>query len=173
MLISIGGLSGSGKTTLAAAITVQLPNAVHFDSDRTRKEIFGVAETARLPPEAYSEAATQRLIDEMSRRVSACLAAGKTAVVSATFSLPATRTHQENLAQQSGVPFIGLWLQAGLSVLQERVTRRINSVSDAGVDVLLAQHASLSTPENWAILDAEKPAHEILAAALKAINPAV
>ena len=44
MLITVGGMSGSGKTTLAAALAEQIFNSVHLDSDRIRKEIWGVAE---------------------------------------------------------------------------------------------------------------------------------
>jgi aminoglycoside phosphotransferase family enzyme len=57
-LVVVGGLSGTGKSTLARALAPELgpaPGAVHLRSDLERKRLYGVAETARLEPEAYTQ----------------------------------------------------------------------------------------------------------------------
>lgn len=169
-LIAIGGMSGSGKTSLAAALAQKIPNAVHLDSDRTRKALFGVPETERLPPESYSDAATQRLIVAMDRQVRDTLAVGKTPIVSAAFLTPESRTAEEALARSAGVEFSGLWLAADVEVLCSRVETRTGDASDAGVVVVRAQAAEGQGAVTWPVIDAGLPRADVLAAALKFID---
>ena len=169
-LIAVGGMSGSGKTTLAAALAQNIPDAVHLDSDRTRKEIFGVSETTRLPPEAYSAEATKRLIAEMDGRVKKFLAAGKTAIVSATFLSDKTRAQQESLAQTNNAQFIGLWLEADLQVLFDRVAKRVDNPSDAGVDIVQRQKNNAPSAASWSKINATQPAEDVVKEALKVIQ---
>lgn len=166
-LIGIGGMSGTGKTTLAAALAKAVPNAVHIDSDRTRKEIFGVSETTRLPPEAYAPEVTQRVIDEMGRKTKENLAAGRTVILSATFLSPQARAEQERLAAECGAPFIGLWLRADLKILFDRVSQRVGSASDAGVEIVEMQSKKPPGDIRWAVIDAALPRGRVLAEALK------
>ncbi len=63
-LIAVGGLSGTGKSELARALAADLlpaPGAVLLRSDVERKVMFGVAETDRLPAQAYDAAATRKV----------------------------------------------------------------------------------------------------------------
>ncbi len=57
MVVCTGGLSGTGKSVLARALAPQIapvPGALVFRSDVERKAYCGVAESERLPPQAYS-----------------------------------------------------------------------------------------------------------------------
>jgi len=170
LLIAVGGLSGSGKTSLARALLAGVPNAVHLDSDRTRKELFGVSETTRLPPEAYSSQATFRLIKEMERRVKAHIAAGQSVIVSTTFQSAKSRHEQEKLAQETGAKFIGLWLQADLSVLFDRVAKRVGDASDAGVDIVKMQASRSAGDIAWPVINADQSREEVINAAVKIIS---
>ncbi len=171
-LIAVGGMSGSGKTSLASALLEFVPNAVHLDSDLTRKEIFGVSATTRLPTEAYSSEATQRVVDEMARRVKENIIAGKNVIVSATFLSPQSRAEEENLAAEAGAKFTGIWLQADLKVLFDRVAKRVDDASDAGVDIVKLQSSKDSGVIDWAIVNASQPRESVVSDALKIIRPA-
>lgn len=164
-LVAIGGFSGSGKTALAAALAQDLPDTVHFDSDRVRKELSGVAPETRLPPEAYTHEATLRLIAEMDRRVRGALASGKNVFVSALFDTPKSRAEEEALAAACGADFSGLWLQAGQEVLIARVNLRKGDVSDATADIVRQQMDIDTGAITWALLDAALPQETILAQA--------
>ena len=62
-LVAVGGLSGTGKSVLARALAPDLmpaPGAVVLRSDIERKALFGVAETERLPADAYTPDVTAR-----------------------------------------------------------------------------------------------------------------
>jgi predicted kinase len=170
LLIAIGGLSGSGKTSLARALQKVIPDAIHLDSDRTRKEIFGVPVEARLPPEAYSLEATQRVIDETARRVRAHIAAGQNVIISAVFLPPQSRADEEKLARECGAAFVGLWLQAEVGVLVDRVKVRVNDASDATVDIVNMQAAEGAGVVAWRVINAALSREDVLAAALKILK---
>ncbi|MBU6475556.1 MAG: AAA family ATPase [Alphaproteobacteria bacterium] len=170
LLIAVGGFSGSGKTSLAAALQQRLPDTVHLDSDRARKALFGVSETTRLPPSAYTQEATRRVIDAMERRVREHVAAGRNVVISALFSPAASRRDAENLAAETNARFAGLWLRADLRVLVGRVEKRAGNVSDAGAEIVRRQVAEGTETVLWPMLDATLPPDEVLAAALRMIG---
>src|SRR4051794_1271353 len=63
-LIAVGGLSGTGKTVLARALAPSVapqPGAVVLRSDVLRKQMFGVRNTDRLPPSAYTPELAERV----------------------------------------------------------------------------------------------------------------
>ena len=74
-LVAVGGLSGTGKSLLARALAPDLlphPGAVVLRSDIERKALFGVAETDRLPAEAYTPEITVRtyaVLTDKARRM--------------------------------------------------------------------------------------------------------
>jgi predicted kinase len=173
LLIAIGGLSGSGKTSLAAALQPVIPNTVHLDSDRTRKEIFGVPATTRLPKEAYSPEATHRLVAEMTKRVKENIASGKNVIVSAAFLPPESRAEEEKLAHETGARFIGIWLQADMNALLDRVSKRVGDASDATADILKMQVAEGTGAITWPVIDAGLSREDILKAALKLVEGGV
>ena len=170
LLIAVSGLSGSGKSTLARALRDTIPDSVHIDSDEIRKEIFGVTVTQKLPPEAYSPKATQKMISEIEKRISANLKQGKTVITSSLLSSQNTREKQAALAKESNAGFIGLWLKTPNAVLIDRVTKRTNDASDAGADVVAKQIRDIPQNIEWPILDATQSREEVLKQALAIIK---
>ncbi len=101
--IAVGGLSGTGKSTLAAALAPDLvpaPGAVHLRSDLERKTLFGVAETVRLPAEAYSAEASRSVYDLQCRKARLALAAGQSVIVDAVHARPDERSAIEAVASE-------------------------------------------------------------------------
>ena len=141
-LIVIGGLSGTGKSTLGVALAPHLgsaPGAVHLRSDLERKALFGVGETVRLPPDAYTKEASKGVYDVLSRKARLALAAGHSVVVDAVYAAPQERQAIEAVAAELTVPFCGLWLHAEPHKLAARVNARQNDASDATAEVVQAQ----------------------------------
>jgi uncharacterized protein len=64
----------------------------------------------------------------------------------------------DGAAWAAGVPFLGLWLEAPLPVLEARISGRRHDASDATVDVLRA--ASRANPQagEWVAVDASDAA---------------
>ncbi len=170
LLIAIGGFSGSGKTSAAEALQKRLPNAEHLDSDRVRKALFGVAETTRLPPEAYTTEATRRVISEMERRMALNIAEGKNVIVSALFSPAVSRHEVEKLANKTGARFVGIWLGADLNVLLSRVKKRTGGLSDANAEILKAQAEAENGTIAWPLVDAALAPEDVIAAALRIVG---
>src|SRR5262249_48742691 len=143
-LVAIGGLSGSGKSTLGMAIAPKLapsPGAIHLRSDVERKALFGVEPTTRLAADAYAPAINRSVYANLERKSLAVLGAGHSVVVDAVFARPDERRAIEQLAQQSGVSFRGLWLRADPDTLFARVGARHNDASDATAEVVREQLA--------------------------------
>ncbi len=167
-LVTVGGLSGSGKSTLARALAPELgraPGAVHLRSDTIRKEMFGVVETERLPPAAYTREMSDRVYGEIHARARLALAAGQAVVVDAVSSDAAGRAELRRLAERAGVPFTGIWLDAPADTLKARVTARSGDASDADAAVVAMQLVEETGPIDWRRLDAGGDFGAILAAA--------
>jgi len=163
-VVAVGGLPGTGKSTLARALAPGLgaaPGAVILRSDEIRKRQHGVAPEQKLPPEAYSAAASQAVFDEMFAAAGRIAAAGHAVVADATFLEPAHRAAIE--AAAGGVPFLGAWLQAPLAELERRVAARRGDASDAGIEVLRQAVAADHGAGTWLAVDA-RHAGEALAA---------
>jgi predicted kinase len=169
LMIAVGGFSGSGKTSLARALQKEIANAVHIDADATRREILGIAETGPFPEGSFTAEVTQRMIADMHRRVREALTAGKSVIVSSIFNTLPSRAEQERLAADGGALFSGLWLQADKSVLLDRVTRRVNDVSEAGAEVVHGQMSMDAGAITWRIIDAALPREDVLKMALEAL----
>jgi uncharacterized protein len=155
-LLAIGGLSGTGKSTLAAELAPNLgraPGAVLLRSDTERKRLFNVAETEKLPNSAYSAAVSEEVYKRLYRQAELALRAGQCVVLDAVHSTTEERVAAEEVANRAGVAFIGLWLEAPLSVRLDRVARREGDASDADAAVVKAQQASESFAKSWQRLD--------------------
>jgi aminoglycoside phosphotransferase family enzyme/predicted kinase len=172
-LIAVGGLSGSGKSTVAAGIAgdfMPAPGARHIRSDVLRKTLMGVAPETRLPASAYTHAVSERVYRVLREQAAASLAAGYSAVVDATFMVPAEREALAAVAAQAGAPFVGLWLSAPDHVLIERVARRRGDASDADSAVLAEQlRADLGTID-WAKIDVSGDTAAAVANAWRALS---
>jgi len=75
--------------------------------------------------------------------------------VDAVFVRPAHRSAVERLAQDAGVPFTGLWLDARPEVLVRRVQGRRGDVSDADAAVVRRQLAGDVGTIGWHRINAE------------------
>jgi aminoglycoside phosphotransferase family enzyme/predicted kinase len=158
-LIAIGGVSGSGKSTLGAAIAPlcgPAPGALHLRSDLERKAVFAVAETVRLPSEAYANSVSERVYGILCSKARLALAAGHSVVADAVFPTPVARSAIAAVAGEVGVPFQGVWLTAEPAQLASRLAARRNDASDATPEHLatqLARDAGDLAPD-WTRVDA-------------------
>lgn len=157
MLVAIGGLSGTGKSTLAARLAPHVgmvPGAVHLRSDVVRKHLHGVPELARLPAEAYDSASTNAVHESLCEQAEMVLRAGQSVVVDATYLHENEREGIRQVAEKCRVPFRGLWLEAPLDVVVDRINRRREDASDADAAVAKAQVHVTMGPVNWRRIDA-------------------
>lgn len=172
-LVAVGGLSGSGKSTLAAALAPGLggpPGAVHLRSDIERKRLFDAGETERLPESAYSAAATKEVYARLRTRAAAALRAGRTVVVDAVHQRVEEREAIADVAAAADVPFVGLWLDAPVDALVERVGARRGDASDATAAVVHAQAERALGPLSWRRVAAGGSLADTLAAARTALD---
>ena len=139
IVIAIGGLQGTGKSTLARALAPELgpaPGALVLRSDEIRKRLHHADPEARLAPTAYTEAANTATNAAVVEQARTAATSGHAVIVDATFLDPAMRRDLAAAIRQTGVPFLGIWLHAPLSVLEARIASRHGDASDATVSVL-------------------------------------
>jgi aminoglycoside phosphotransferase family enzyme/predicted kinase len=156
-LICVGGLSGSGKSTLAARLAHDIglaPGALHVRSDIERKVLKGVDEAVHLPPESYSAAASEATCRAIFQRAKAALMAGHSVILDAVFSAESERNTAEQLAQNCGAKFTGIWLEADPSQLKSRVMGRKGDASDADAAVVEKQLSYEPGEIRWSKVDA-------------------
>lgn len=160
-LVAVGGLSGTGKSTLAAALAPRLgriPGAVVLRSDETRKRLAGVADTDRLPSDAYTAAAGAQVYTTLRRHAARALAAGAAVIVDAVHARPEERAAIGAVAVAAGVRFTGLWLDAPVEILARRADARHGDASDADAAVVYRQAAYALGRIDWTTLSAgERP----------------
>ena len=156
-LVAVGGLSGTGKSVLARALAADLPpapGAAVFRSDVERKAMFGLAETAKLPQDAYMPDVTQKLYAALGEKARRTIAAGHSAIVDAVFATPQERKAMASIAQSCGVHFQGLFLTADLTTRLARVGIRAGDASDANADIVRQQEHYNLGPVDWVCVDA-------------------
>jgi aminoglycoside phosphotransferase family enzyme/predicted kinase len=156
VLIAVGGASGTGKTTLAHDLAPALgaaSGAVVLRSDIFRKHLARTPETERLPEAAYSDAARTRVYEEVLSSAAVILAGGNSVIVDAVLGREAERAALEAVAVRTGARFRGLWLDAPREVLESRILGRHGDASDATVEVLRSQLATILPPANWERVD--------------------
>jgi uncharacterized protein len=156
-LVGVGGLSGTGKSALAAAIAPFLgasPGAFHLRTDVERKRMAGIGEFDRLPPKAYTKAASTGVYRRVIESASLALGAGHSVIVDAVFADPGERASIEALATRTGVAFQGLWLEAPAHILRTRVEGRSGDASDATAAVVDEQLRYETGPISWTRIDA-------------------
>ena len=171
LLLAVGGLSGSGKSSLAHLVAPYIgpaPGAVHIRSDKLRKDRFGVAETTRLPPEAYEPAVSEAVYEALFDQCARALAAGHGVVADATFIYEEGRRRLAKLAADKGMGFLGVWLEAPLDTLVDRVAGRRADASDADAAVVRRQTTEETGTISWRRLDA-RAAPATLAQDLRAL----
>ena len=157
IVVAIGGLQGTGKSTLALALAPDLgaaPGALVLRSDEIRKRLHGVAPEARLHPDAYSDAANTATNREVIEQAEAAAASGHAVIVDATFLDLAVRRDLVAAVGHAGIPFLGIWLQAPLALLEHRVRGRKGDASDATVAVLRRSAAIDPGAGDWLAVNA-------------------
>ncbi len=172
-LVAVGGLSGTGKSTVAAGLAGELgpaPGARVLRSDVIRKQQFNLPPESRLPPAAYSAAASRKVYADLAARARAALAGGFSVIVDAVCAEPEERAALAEIARQAGVDFTGIWLDADPAVLTRRLVARTNDASDATPDVLHRQLAYDLGNMTWSRLDSGLPADAVIAAARRLLG---
>jgi predicted kinase len=143
---------------------------VHLRSDLERKAMFGVEETVRLGPDAYTPEASARVYEVLLRKARLAAAAGHAAIIDAVFARAGERAAVEAVAASLGVPFLGLWLAAPREALLARVSARTNDASDATALVVEQQLGWQSDRVAWPTIDAGGSATDTEAAARQALG---
>ena len=173
VLLAIGGASGTGKSTVAYGVApFGALGARVLRSDVIRKRLAGKPPETRLPPEAYTPAASQKVYEAMIAEGAALLKAGEAVILDAVFGRAGERDVARRLASECGVPFRPLWLQAGSQTRRQRVETRGKDASDATPAILEAQLRQIETPADWPMIDVEEGRERSLAAAKAILLPA-
>jgi len=146
------GLSGSGKSTLAARLAGDL-NGIRVRSDAVRKHLAGMDLETRGPGKfgegIYAPAMSAGTYEQMLAHAREIIAAGRWAILDATYLAAAHRAPAVALARELGIPCGTLWCTAPTAELRERVTRRAaghTDISDAGLAVLEEQVRRFEPP---------------------------
>ena len=170
--VAIGGLPGTGKSTLARALAPGLgraPGALILRSDEIRKRRNNVTPEDRLPQAAYADAESQAVFATLAELTAIAAHGGQAVIADATFIDPAHRRAVGEAAGSAGVPFLGLWLDAPLPILEARIAARRNDASDATAAVLRkSARAKTIPPQAWTMINAANSA-QALAEATKAV----
>lgn len=175
MLVAVGGLSGTGKSVLARALAPAIgppPGAVVLRSDVERKVLFGVAETSRLPPEAYKAEVNRTVYETLERKAARVLAAGHSVVVDAVYAREGERRAIRAVSDggPAGVRFAGLFLDLDLAARKKRLGARVNDASDATADTADIQERYDLGDLDWAVIDASGPPDETFRRACEALK---
>lgn len=172
-LVAVGGLSGTGKSVLGAALAPDIgpaPGAVLLRSDVARKALWGCAETAPLPSEAYRPEITAQVYARLVADAGRALAAGHAVLVDAVFAAADERRALAAIAAQARAPFTGLFLEADLAIRTVRIGGRRNDASDADAAVAARQEHYQLGPIDWFRIDAGGTAADTLARARTALR---
>jgi uncharacterized protein len=171
--LAIGGLPGSGKSTVARALAPELgnaPGALVLRSDEIRKRQHGDAPEQRLPQSAYSDTASQAVFAKLAELVRQTAAGGHAVIADATFIDPRDRALVQSAAATSGAVFVGLWLEAPLPVLEQRISSRLGDASDATPAVLRAAARNNPQANHWTPVDVSGSPDSALALARQALQ---
>lgn len=150
------GLIATGKSTLAKAWAEQHALA-SFNSDVVRKEIAGLAPTARrleAPDQGiYSAEFSKKTYETLLARAEAEVRAGRGVVLDASYHRRAERQHVRMLARRYGFPVYFVLCTCPERVLQERLARRAmdpTAISDGRWEIYLGQKEKFEPPTELA-----------------------
>ena len=148
MLIITSGPSGSGKSVAARQLVATMP-AIQISSDIERKRLAGLSPLARTNSSQgqgiYTPQMSAKTYQRLAELCEIVVNAGFTAVADATFLQRPYRKPFMELAQQLGVEYLILDIQAPVEELRRRVQQRLQRGDDpaeADVNVLNRQLAT-------------------------------
>ena len=147
-----------------------MPGAVIVRSDVERKALVGVAETEKLPEQAYAPAVSERVYAVLIDKARRILAAGHSAIVDAVFARPQERGAVAAAAKSANVRLQGLFLTANLRTRLARVGTRARDASDADARVARAQERYDLGALDWTPIDASGTVEETVARARAALD---
>ena len=146
-VLLVCGPPASGKSTLARALA-QRTGLRSVNTDTVRKELHGVAPTATLPADAYTDDVTLRVYEAVGARAATIVDEDGGVIVDAT-----ARTAQERAALRAGLagrgPIRAIVCSADRETLRRRAQARLSDparVSDAGPQVALALAEAFDPP---------------------------
>ncbi len=127
--------------------------------------MFGVAESEKLPPQAYGGEVGERVYATLAEKARRVLAAGHSAIVDAVFAREPERTTLANLARTDKFDFHGLFLTADLATRIARVGDRVHDASDADAEVARRQERYQLGVVGWTEIDTSGTPEETVAKA--------
>ena len=154
-IVLVGGMSGTGKTAIGHALAPLFgatPGAVHLRTDTERKAMRGAAPEDKLTSAEYTPEARSLVYKQMLHRAEVILAAGHSVLLDATFLDDGARRAAEALSETSNLPLHGIWLEAPLPVLIDRVRKRRGDASDADETVVRQQAGHATRPAGWTVV---------------------
>ena len=173
-LIACGGLSGSGKSRIAREIAGYLdpaPGAVVLRDDIVKKQMTGLMPTETLDKKYDTAAFEEVVYDVLRQQATGALSVGSCVILDALFYNESERLAAEELAKQMGVPFVGLWMDAPLSVREERVKTRLRNPSDVRDRAELDSQLQLDTGKiTWHKIMTDKSRDKTLQEALRVLR---
>ena len=134
-LVVVAGLSGTGKSAVGARLAART-GWVLLNSDRVRKELAGMAPTARPASTAeterlYSPAMSARTYQALFDGAAAGLANGRGVILDATFLRRIDRDGARELARRQQVPVLIVECRLDDSEVRRRIAARIRADRDA------------------------------------------
>lgn len=172
-LVAIGGLSGTGKSVLARGLADCLappPGAIVLRSDTTRKKLFGIAETDRLPESAYQVGHSSAVYQALAQNAEYILRQGHSVIVDAVYAREDERRAIAQMARSIGVPFTGIFLVADLDTRIARIAGRSGDASDATPAVARQQQTYDLAGLDWHIVDASGTTDDTLASSRSVLS---
>ena len=130
-----------------------------------RKRLCGVGPLDRLGPEGYTPTVSAQVYAQAIAQATRIVGTGHSAMFDAVLARLEDRTAVERAAQDAGVPFAGVWLDARPETLLRSVAGRQGDPSDADAAVVRQQAADDVGRVAWYRVDAEATVEAVLAEA--------
>jgi predicted kinase len=147
------GLIASGKSTLAEK-WADRHQLAHFNSDRIRKELAGIAPTAdqreSLDKGIYSSEFSRRTYDELMVRAEKECKAGRSVILDASYQSRSERQKVRVLADRLGVDLFFVLCNCPEEVTMERLAvrgRDPEAVSDGRPEIYRRQKERFAAPD--------------------------
>jgi hypothetical protein len=148
LLLITHGLSGSGKSTIASTLACS-QGLIHIRSDLERKRLAGLSATgssdSALNDGLYSQAKSDEVYTQLNKLARIAIDAGFSVILDATYLYQHKREQACALAQDLGLRFFIVYVNAPPDVLRQRIDvrrRKGDDASEATLAVLDQQQRS-------------------------------